>query len=144
MTAASGEIDYLNPDVPPELPWHEVPLVVADEDSVAAYGRLVDDPDDCDIQIVQWPAPGWRPVDPGTGDEGGTVEGIFHSGWCGQVLRAQNDAVSGDYVLGWSTNPGEASEAVDEAEPARVSKRVVDPQRDPHHGEDQGEGSPAA
>ncbi|MDJ0778084.1 MAG: ureidoglycolate lyase [Gammaproteobacteria bacterium] len=120
MNAATDPIDYLNPDVPPELPWHDVPLVVANEASVAPYGRLVADPDDCEIEIVQWPAQGWRPVDPGTGDEGGTVEGIFHSGWHGQVLRARNDAVSGDYVLGWSTNPGEASEQVAEIEPARV------------------------
>ncbi len=113
-------IDYLAPDVPPRLPWHEVPLVRADADSVAPFGRLVDDPDACEIEIVQWPAQGWRPVDAGSGDEGGTVEGVFHAEWRGDVLRARNDAVAGDYVLGWSTDPGEAREGAGGTAPQRV------------------------
>jgi hypothetical protein len=108
MQAPDLPVDYLAPDVPERLPWHEVPLVVADESAVAEYGRLVDDPDDCPIEIVQWPAQGWRPVDAGTGDEAGTVEGVFHSEWRGEVLYASNDAVGGHYVLGWSTDPGDA------------------------------------
>lgn len=110
MNQAIEPIDYLSPDVPGQLPWFDVPIVVADDDSVRGFGCLVDDPDNFDIEIVQWPAQGWRPVDAGTGDEAGTVEGIFHSEWHGQVLRAKNDAVDGDYVLGWSTNPETASE----------------------------------
>ena len=104
MTTAQP-IDYLNPDVPASLPWHRVPLVEASDQSVAGYGCLVDDPDDFEIEIVRWPAQGWRPVDAGTGDEGGFVEGIFHSEWQGNVLRGKNDAVDGDYILGWSCNP---------------------------------------
>ena len=120
MNAANEPVDYLSPDVPAQLPWHDVPLVLADDVSVAPFGRLVDDPDDCDIEIVQWPAQGWRPVDAGTGDEGGTVEGVFTSAWRGQVLRAQNDAVGGDYVLGWATNPGSAVQTADDGVPCRV------------------------
>ena len=120
MNAANEPVDYLSPDVPAELPWHDVPLVLADDVSVAPFGRLVDDPDDCDIEIVQWPAQGWRLVDAGTGDEGGTVEGVFTSAWRGQVLRAQNDAVGGDYVLGWSTNPGSAVQTEGDGVPRRV------------------------
>lgn len=120
MSNAAQPIDYLSPDVPAELPWHEVPLIEADDDSVAPYGRMVDNPDACEIEIVQWPAQGWRPVDAGTGDEGGTVEGVFRSAWHGEVLRAQNDAVGGDYVLGWSTNPGAASESAGGSEPERI------------------------
>ena len=29
----------------PSLPWHEVPLIRATEESVKGYGCLVDDPD---------------------------------------------------------------------------------------------------
>lgn len=119
MNQVVGPIDYLSPDVPGQLPWYDVPLVVADDDSVRGFGCLVDDPDNFDIEIVQWPAQGWRPVDAGTGDEAGTVEGIFHSEWHGQVLRAKNDAVNGDYILGWSTNPETAREDA-EHEPKRV------------------------
>ena len=101
----SQPVDYLCPDVPDHLPWHDVPLVIATEESVRGYGCLVSDPADFEIEIVQWPAQGWRPVDAGTGDEGGTVEGIFHSEWHGEVLYGRNDAVNGHYILGWADNP---------------------------------------
>ena len=119
-TRAAEPIDYLSPDVPGELPWHDVPLVLATESTVEGYGHLVDDPDSWEIEIVQWPAQGWRPVDPGTGDEGGVVEGEFYSRWQGEVLRASNDAVNGDYVLGWSTNPAQARSDVEIDVPGRV------------------------
>ncbi len=85
------------------LPLHEVPLVEATDDSVQGYGCLVDHPDDIDIEIVRWPATGWRAVDEDSGDEAGWVEGIFHGEWQGDVLYGRNEAVSGHYVLGWST-----------------------------------------
>jgi hypothetical protein len=86
-----------------------VPLVVANEESVLGYGRLVDDPETCEIEIVRWPAAGWRPIDEGTGDEAGWIEGIFHGEWKGDILMGSNDAVGGHYVLGWSTDPQSAS-----------------------------------
>lgn len=92
----------------PSLPLHEVPLVVATEETVKGYGCLVDDPDSFAIEIVQWPAQGWRPVDAGTGDEAGYVEGIFHGNWKGDVLCGSNEAVQGHYVLGWSQDPQQA------------------------------------
>ncbi|MDH3760750.1 MAG: ureidoglycolate lyase [Gammaproteobacteria bacterium] len=113
-------IDYLSPDVPRELPWHDVPLLVASDETIQGYGCLVDSADDFDIEIVQWPALGWRPIDAGTGDEGGVVEGIFHSEWRGQVLHANNDSVDGSYILGWSTNPGSADASAATGDPERV------------------------
>ena len=44
-------------------------------------------------------------MDEGTGDEGGVVEGIFHGIWTGDVLTGRNEAVGGEYVLGWSRDP---------------------------------------
>ncbi len=93
----------------PSLDLVNVPLIEATGESVKAYGYLVADPDACEIEIVTWPAQGWRPVDQGTGNEGGYVEGIFHGEWCGDVLMGTNDAVGGHYVLGWSTDPQNAS-----------------------------------
>lgn len=93
----------------PSLPWHELPLVRATDNSVKGYGCLVDDPDGFEIEIVRWPAQGWRPVDEGTGDEAGWVEGIFRGDWHGDVLFGENEAVKGHYVLGWSTDPQTAS-----------------------------------
>ncbi|MEM7045502.1 MAG: ureidoglycolate lyase, partial [Pseudomonadota bacterium] len=92
----------------PSLPWHDVPLIEATDESVEGYGLLVDDPEGFEIEIVQWPAQGWRPVDDGTGDEAGWVEGIFHGSWQGDVLYGTNEAVSGHYVLGWSVDPQQA------------------------------------
>ena len=93
----------------PSLAQFDVPLIVATKDSVKAYGCLVNDPDTFEIEIVRWPAQGWRPIDEGTGDEGGFVEGVFHGNWKGDVLYGSNEAVSGSYVLGWSTDPQKAS-----------------------------------
>ncbi len=93
----------------PSLELFEVPLIVATDDTVKEYGCLVDDPETFEIEIVQWPAQGWRPVDAGTGDEAGYVEGIFHGNWKGDVLYGSNEAVNGNYVLGWSTDPQHAS-----------------------------------
>ena len=120
MSRPAQPIDYLAPDVPGTLPWHRVPLIVASDAALEGYGCLVDDADAFEVEIVQWPAQGWRPVDAGTGDEGGCVEGVFHSEWHGQVLRARNDAVGGDYILGWSDNPANASEQAQAEPPARV------------------------
>jgi len=93
----------------PSLELFEVPLIVATDDTIEGYGQLVDNPENFEIEIVQWPAQGWRSVDQGTGDEGGCVEGTFHGNWQGDVLYGSNEAVNGNYVLGWSTDPQQAS-----------------------------------
>jgi len=93
----------------PSLDLVDVPLIEATAESVKGYGYLVDDPDTCEIEIVTWPAQGWRPIDQETGNQGGTVEGIFRGEWQGDVLMGSNDAVGGHYVLGWSTDPQYAS-----------------------------------
>ncbi|MFT5657587.1 MAG: ureidoglycolate lyase [Gammaproteobacteria bacterium] len=100
-------VDYLSPDVPDRLAWHDIPLIKASNESLQGYGCLVDDADNFEIEITQWPAQDWRPIDAGTGDEGGVVEGVFHSEWQGDILKGRNDAVQGDYVLGWRCNPGD-------------------------------------
>ncbi len=106
------EINYLNPDVPPQLPWVDVPLVKATPESLQNYGVLVEDYHDFPIEIVTWPAPGWRPVDPGTGNQGGTTSGNFDFWWSGDILYGQNQGVNDQYLLGWSTNPGQAAPAL--------------------------------
>lgn len=92
----------------PTLALFDVPLIRATDDSVREYGCLVDDHEGFEIEIVRWPAQGWRPVDEDTGDEGGFVEGVFHGEWKGDVLYGSNEAVGGNYVLGWSTDPQSA------------------------------------
>lgn len=103
-------IDYLNPDLPADLRIVSMPVVDASAENLQAYGRLVDKPEDIHVEIVRWPAAGWRPVDADTGDEGGTTEGTFVSEWKGDVLYGRNDAVAGHYILAYAVAPELADE----------------------------------
>jgi hypothetical protein len=87
----------------------ETPLIAATDASLAGYGCLVDDPAAFEVEIVTWPAQGRRPIDPDTGNQGGTTEGLFEFGWRGQTLFARNHAVDDTYLFGWSTWPEDAS-----------------------------------
>jgi len=102
-------IDYLNPDLPAGLGRVTMPIVPATEASLQGYGKLVDDREACAIEIVRWPASGWRHVDDDTGDQGGTTEGVFVSGWQGYILYGRNEAVGGHYILAYGTEPAAAS-----------------------------------
>ncbi len=103
-------IDYLNPEIPPDLRIVPMPVVDATAENLEPYGRLVTNPDKYPIEIVRWPATGWRPVDADTGDEGGTTEGTFVSEWKGDVLYGRNDAVGGHYILAYAVIPEKADE----------------------------------
>jgi len=87
----------------------EAPLIVATEKSLEGYGCLVDQPAEFPIEIVRWPAQGWRPVDKNSGDQGGVTEGVFEFWWKGQTLYARNNAVGDSYLFGWSNWPDEAA-----------------------------------
>jgi ureidoglycolate lyase len=88
---------------------HDTPLVAATAESLAGYGRLVEEPHNFPIEIVPWPAQGWRPIDPNTGDQGGVAEGLFEFKWQGETLYARNNAVGDSYLFGWSNWPEEAA-----------------------------------
>lgn len=98
----------------------DLPLVEATPETLKGYGCLVDDPNDFEVEIRTWPQPGWRTIDPGTGNEGGTTEGIFEFWWQGEVLYGRNHAVDDQYLLGWSKPPEEASEEAGDAVPDQV------------------------
>jgi len=102
--------DYLNPSIPKNLITVQIPLIKATEESLKDYGCLVEDANQFDIEIVRWPAAGWRQIDEDTGDEGGVREGTFISRWEGDVLYGKNTAVDGDYILGYAADPNEADE----------------------------------
>jgi len=100
---------------------HDTPLVAATAASLAGYGHLVDEPRSYPIEIVRWPAQGWRPIDKNSGDQGGVTEGLFEFHWKGETLYARNHAVGDSYLFGWSTWPEEA--AVEP--PARPRERAL-------------------
>src|SRR5476649_2249776 len=66
---------------------HETPLIAATEASLKGYGCLVDDPKTFPIEIVRWPAQGWRPIDENSGNQGG------HSRRAVRILLEGRDAV---------------------------------------------------
>jgi ureidoglycolate lyase len=88
---------------------HDTPLVAATAATVEGYGCLVDDPKSFPIEIVPWPAQGWRAIDANTGDQGGVAEGVFEFCWKGETLYARNNAVGDSYLFGWSNWPEEAA-----------------------------------
>jgi Ureidoglycolate lyase len=98
-------IDYLHPDLPTGLRHVPMPVVAATAASLCGYGRLVDDPKDCKVEIVRWPATGRRPIDADTGDQAGTTEGVFVSEWRGDILYGRNEAVGGHYILAYARAP---------------------------------------
>ena len=87
---------------------HETKVVAATAASLAGYGCLVEDPKTFPIEIVRWPAQGWRPIDENSGDQGGVVEGLFEFWWKDETLYARNNAVGDSYLFGWSNWPEEA------------------------------------
>lgn len=88
---------------------HDTPLVVATPASLEGYGLLVDEPKAFPIEIVTWPAQGWRAIDAGSGNQGGVTEGLFEFCWKGETLYARNHAVGDSYLFGWSNWPEEAA-----------------------------------
>ena len=94
----------------------EIPLIKATNETLKGYGYLIDSYEDGEIEIVTWPKQGWREIDKGTGNEGGTTEGSFDTWWEGSTLWGQNNAVQhnnsdyevdGKYVLGHALPPGD-------------------------------------
>ncbi len=111
--------DYLNPQIPPGLKRVVMPVVEATPESLQGYGQLVTSPAQFEIEIVRWPAQGWRNVDPDTGDEAGTKEGVFHSEWKGGILYGRNNAVGGHYILAYADDP-QVSDVNCDCNPERI------------------------
>jgi len=99
---------------------HRVPLVIADPNALRGYGHLVPDFDTGEVTIVTWPQPGWRPVVPGTGNEGGVVEDRFEMVRKGEVQHARNYAVGRSYITGWYSDPATASETGSPVDTSRI------------------------
>ena len=119
MNIDPGEIAYLPTTGVQRV--HETPLVAASNANLGGYGCLVDAPEDFPIEIVRWPAQGWRPIDENSGNQGGVAEGVFEFAWKGETLYARNNAVGDSYLFGWSNWPEEAADSG----PARPRERAL-------------------
>lgn len=87
----------------------DVPLKRVTPELFQGFGRIVQSFDEAEVDITTWPAPGWRPVEPGTGNQGGVTSGEFEVYRAGDMMHARNHAVDGHYVTGWFTDPATAS-----------------------------------
>ena len=92
----------------------EIPLIKATNESLKGYGYLIDNYEKSEVEIVTWPKQGWREIDKGTGNEGGSTEGSFDTWWEGSTMWGQKKAVQqknndyevdGKYVLGHALPP---------------------------------------
>jgi hypothetical protein len=115
----SPVFDFLRPELPAGLRRVVMPIVDATAATLRGYGTLIDDPRDCAVEIVRWPAPGKRPVDEDTGDQGGTTEGVFVAQWQGDVLFGRNEAVGGHYILAYAVDPS-AADRTHARDPSRI------------------------
>lgn len=109
--------NFQAPKLPPNLRLVEVPVIAATDETLKGYGCLVRHADEYTtshktFEIVKWPQPGWRSLDPDTGDEGGTTEGNFNVKWEGDFYYAENLAVAttnNKYLDGLAVPPEHAS-----------------------------------
>jgi ureidoglycolate lyase len=97
-----------------------VPGVMATPDSLRGYGHVVTDFGAARVTIETWPQPGWRPVVPGTGNEGGIVEDCFSMERRGEIQHAVNQAVGRSYITGWFADPATASDQRKAADTSRI------------------------
>ncbi len=112
---------YKSPEIPPGVEVHDVPIVLATDESLQGYGCLVDDPENFTVEsgrfeIVPWQHAGWRSLDPGTGDEGGTTEGAFRLFWQDGHLFGENLALAttaNQYLLGLGSLPSDSAKSAD-------------------------------
>mgnify|MGYP001355996763 FL=1 len=106
----------------------EIPLIEATNKSLEGYGYLVDNFDKCEIEIVTWPKQGWRSIEEGTGNEGGTTEGPFETWWEKNILYGKNNAVEhkseydkeGKYLLGYSSVPEDSKKKLITKDPKQI------------------------
>jgi ureidoglycolate hydrolase len=87
----------------------DVPIRPVTPATFEGFGRIVRDFAAERVEIVTWPQPSRRRVEPGTGFGGGVTQGDFKMHWSGDCLHAHNHAVDGRYVTGWACDPSEAS-----------------------------------
>ncbi len=82
---------------------HKVLIKPMTPENAKGLGRVVKDFKTAEVDVVPWPARGWRPV--ARGDERGVSHGIFETRWRGEVLYGRADNFETEYVVGWSRDP---------------------------------------
>ena len=71
-------------------------------------GTIIRSIDEAEIELMQWPHSGKRPVT--SGGHGSVVEGPFEIFWRGEMMFSRNLAMHREDCLGWRVDPEDASE----------------------------------
>ena len=109
MSAGISDYERMNPEVLEGLSVVEIPVVDGHEEDISDFALIVEgDPEKFEVPIVPWPVPGERPLDPETGICAGTTEGWFSSEWLEGRLVGKNEAVAGEYVIGFAVDGDES------------------------------------
>ena len=109
MQRGISDYELMNPEVADGLEIIEVPLVDACSEDISEFAIIIDgDPEEFEVPIVPWPVSGQRPLDPETGTRAGTTEGWFSSEWENGKLIGRNEAVAGEYVIGFAVDGHES------------------------------------
>jgi ureidoglycolate lyase len=103
-----------------EVRAHRVPVIAATGETLRGYGHIVRNFAEERVSIVTWPQPNWRPIVPGTGNEGGSVEDSFVMERRGEIQHACNQAIGRSYITGWFADPATASEARRPTDTSRI------------------------
>jgi ureidoglycolate lyase len=117
---AKVDLDAMPSLVRGEVRAHRVPIICATHQALEGFGHRVVDFTESRVTIVTWPQPNWRPIVPGTGNEGGTVQDSFIMERRGEVQHAVNMAVGRRYITGWYADPATASETRDAVDTSRI------------------------
>lgn len=107
----------------PGVGIHEVSLIRATAQSLEGYARIERSYEEARVEIVTWPQRGWRPIVPGTGNQGGVTQGDFVMRYAGEKMLAYNHAVDGYYVTGWFADPATAREDAADVDRSRILVR---------------------
>ena len=79
---------------------YKVPMVVASDETLKGYGKIVRDFDTEEVEITPWPVSGSRKLYPGTGAMAGIMGGEFVYTWEGDVCKALDDDDANHYITG--------------------------------------------
>ena len=79
---------------------YKVPMVVASDETLKGYGKIVRDFDKEEVEITPWPVSGSRKLYPGIGAMAGIMGGEFVYTWEGDVCKALDDVDANHYITG--------------------------------------------
>lgn len=99
----SGHADYdsFTNFIPTDINIYNVPIIIANKDTLKDYGNIVYDFENTNVINNTWPKHSGRPLDNNTGNQALATEGNFAFYYTQNYAKAHNYSVpNGDYITG--------------------------------------------